>query len=189
MLFQKSITESLKLYAFDTKFDLYDEIMATAIADDRHRLSQSYNHDILSRCVFVTLLALDDEPLAMYGTQLTQWPGVARGFYRFYRSPFARAYSFKQECSQQLYDHTHDLPLAQFYINNTDLLTEYNINSTFATRTFYNRRRDFTFGDRMTNEWGTGFKEHAHIRLFNNTPQRFYVMGDDAFLNDLPVVS
>lgn len=186
MLSKYDVAGGAQLFVFDQAFDMYDELMSTAIAEQWHRLSRNYNNDILTKSLFMVLLAHDNEPLCMFGTQSTEWPGVARGFYRFYRSPFARAYSYKQECSQQLYDHAHDIPVLQFYNTHKLILSSYNINTVFTTRNYVNKTRDKTFGKRMSEEWGTGFVEHPDIRMYHGTPQRFYVNGDDSFLFDLP---
>lgn len=188
MLIDNQLSDKLVMYVFNERFELYDDMMAMAMSERSHRLADNYNHDVLSRSTFMTLLAFDDEPLYMFGTCKTHWPSVARGFYRFFKSPFVRTNSEELAQSQQLYFREHEDQALKFYLNNPDVLESFGINTVFTTRNYYNKRRDFTFGHRMYHEWGTGFKEHSGIRMYHNTPQRFYVLGDDSFLSDLPSV-
>ena len=174
--------EHTKAIVFDEPIPEYRELMLIAASDKNHRLYNNYKTNILAEQVFMTMFVINDMPAVMFGLFQEPWMGsAARGLNRFYKPPYAREGTEYGNFNW----HLNDIRLVNFY-NDHPVHKKYGIDTIFITRNYTTARRDSLLAKRFDRDWKSPFKQYPKVLMYKEAPQRFYVWGDDRFLNCLP---
>jgi hypothetical protein len=150
----------------------YRDIMLYAAADNKHELHLNYKTDIIKESYFVTIILDGNNPVEIYGLEKTEWPGVARGFYRAYRRADQRGHHL--EFSKIVMNFYKWYP--QFHI-------DCGIHTIFVTR---NHKGKSNFSGYLRKSDADYYK-FAGTHLYRKTLQDFYVWGNPSFLSDIPI--
>ena len=166
----------LSCTVFDEPFDEYYNIMLDATSDN-HRLISNYKTNIIKDMEFMCLWKLGNKSI-MYGLQRDQSlpHNVARVFSRFYQPVDGRDSSATPRVELQT--------VLSFYNNHPKFHERLGIDTLFFTREVIGNKKDRFITSIVEKN---GFIKLEESRVYRNTPQHFYVLGDTSFVTALPL--
>lgn len=189
----------VSVIVFDEPIPEYHDIMLEAASDEDNTLIKNYTKDLLKTHHFMTIWTFNAEPAIIYG--LHKDPDLpsdtCRAMSRIYRRKNFRDITkqedlqidLKQEIQKRL-----DLDRTMyFYFDHPQFHQEFGINNMFLTRNVTQRNdqsrleKHFDRYRKMRSDLTDHFIYEETVRIYHTVPQRFWVWGDNSFLNSLPV--
>lgn len=171
-------------FVFTEPIPEYRELMLIAASDNSHKLHGNYKKDILADQLFMVLIMFKNDPVFMFGMQQEPWMGTAaRGFCRAYKRPEYRTLEYSGIGAP-----LHGSRIMSFYNDHPKYHESFGVDTVFFTRNYTNEP-DGRLLSRQMREWKQPYVLYKDVLMYRGVPQRFYVWGNDNFLNQLPVYS
>lgn len=188
--------DDVSVIVFDEPIPEYREMMLSAASDNENDLRKNYAQNVLKDNLFMTIWTWQSDPAIIYG--LYQDPDLpentARAMNRFYRRWQHRDITKSKFKTNHKRNDQLDLNRTlYFYADHPEFHQSYGIDTLYITRNITEKT-----DHRSLEKYFQRYRKHRpdvkdyfimeeDVRIYHTVPQRFFVWGDNSFLDSLPI--